>query len=283
MAYSSKHVSLGRIIENIYRESGYDQVDWESALEWTISIMKILGVNNMFVNKTTNGLDNNFDPIEIINYRGVIPRDVIKINACRRIALNSDGYIYKFAAMTESSDIFFDSFVKPKNTSVQISNPYFPTYEIDDNGNPIPIELTSTDNIFQNRDFFNYKIEGDIIFTNFESGYVEMSYKGISLDEQGLPNIPDDEKLIRAITWEIIWKLDKLNWRKNPSPQNKSILNDSGQERDFAISSARNKARIPSIDEMEGLKRMWLRSIQNVNEHGTNFKTLGLPEIRYNN
>jgi hypothetical protein len=95
--------------------------------------------------------------------------------------------------------------------------------------------------------------------------------------------IPDDYKYIRAIEDYIIERIDYRVWRRSPSPQNKSILNDCEQESAFSIGSARTKGRIPSVDQMESIKNMWLRSIPRISEHSNNFNSLNKQEVRYNN
>ena len=127
-----------------------------------------------------------------------------------------------------------------------------------------------------------YKLDSGYIYTNFESGYVQVAYRGFPIDASGYPMIPDDPKVKEALKCHIIYKLDWKTWRKNPSPQNKSIVNDSEQQRNFYVAAAITKSHIPSIDKMESLKRQWLRNGQNINEHSNGFKTSNMQERRYN-
>ena len=106
--------------------------------------------------------------------------------------------------------------------------------------------------------------------------------EAITLIQNSFAMIPDDEKYIRAVMWEIIANLDHIKWRKNPNNTGlRTIYNDSARERDWAVSSAITKGRIPTVDELEAMKNSWLRSIPKVNEHGTNFKTQNKAEARY--
>ncbi len=284
MAYNKQQVGFQRVIENVYRNSGYEDIDWEAAVEWTAALMRVIGVPSAFTNKSTNGLDGNPYPIEISNYRGKLPTDMVIRGSCRRIDINDNMEIYKFSAMQETTDLFFQT---PPPDS--ISNPVFfdPTYNtvyIDENGESQPITLTQSPFYSNSGELFSYKIDNNIIFTDFKDGYVEMEYRGFAIDAQGLPLIPDDEKYIRAIVCEIIANTDIKKWRSNPaSPGMKALVNHSSQERDWAVAAARTKGRIPTIDELESIKKSWIRSISKINEHATGFKTLGSPEIRYNN
>ena len=281
MAYNKKYVSLGRVIESAYRDSGLDMIDWEAAVEWTAALIRLIGVPSSYVQKSTNDQDNNPPFIEISNYRGILPTDIVVRGECRRVELNTDGVPYKMASMTETDDIFFQTDSAQNSEYPVFFDPYFQTVSISDTGDSERVTLEQSPNYYGFSDTYSYKIEGNIIFTNFKEGYVEMAYKGFMTDEYGLPMIPDDEKYIRAVKWEIISNIDRIVWRKNPSPQNKSIYNESSQERDWAVSAAITKGRIPSTDELEAIKRSWLRSIPKTDEHSTNFKTLNISERRF--
>jgi len=239
-------VGFQRIIENVYRNSGYEDIDWEAAVEWTAALMRVIGVPSAFTNKSTNGLNGNPYPIEISNYRGKLPTDMVIRGSCRRIDINDNMEIYKFSAMQETTDLFFQT-PPPNSSSINdpvFFDPTFNTFYIDENGDSQPLVLTQSPFYSNSGELFSYKIDNNIIFTDFKDGYVEI----------------------------------------NPaSPGMKALVNHSSQERDWAVASARTKGRIPTIDELESIKKMWIRSIPKINEHATGFKTLGSPEIRYNN
>lgn len=281
MAYNKRHTSLTKVIEDVYRDSGYDSIDWEAAVEWVASLVRIIGITQAYTDRATNGVGENPNFIEVQNYRAVLPNDLVSITACRRVDVNDSGEVSKYAAMQETTDLFFTTPRTGGTLSTSFFDPEFRTHYIDENGDAQRITITQEPFTESYTSTFYYKIEGNIIFTNFEDGKLEMAYKALPADENGFPLIPEDEKFVRAVKSEIIWKLDKLRWRKNPSPQNKSILNDSAQERDWAVGAAITKSHIPTIDGMESIKKFWLRSIPKINEHGTNFSTMSLPEMRY--
>lgn len=281
MAYTGKYIAIERVIENAFRKTQSEEIDWESAVEWTVSLMKILGVPSIFIDKFTNGKDNNPFFIEISDYRGVIPNDVISIKGLRKVSLSDEYEVVGSYPLVETQELFFDTPTNINSIAPVVYEPYYKTVTIDDNGDVIPIELTQEVTYPSQTVTYSYKLDNNIIFTDFEEGYIEMAYTGIALDERGLPMIPDDEKLINALMWDIISNIDYITWRKNPSPQNKSIVNHSEQQRDWYVGQAQSKAKIPSIDELESIKNAWLRSIQDVNAHATGFKSNNFPEIRY--
>ncbi len=285
--FNGKYTSLERVVEKAYRDAGLESVDWENAIEWAGELIGLLGSPAQYVDKTTNGTEGNFPPILIKDNRGELPDDFILKTDIRRIKVNDDGSIIGMSQMVESSDDFY---LTPTNNNIyssSISDPIFKTYELiedeeGENTEVTPVTYTADKQYISDNQIYTYKINGGFIFTDFSDGYIELSYKGYPSDERGLPLIPDDDSYIKALEWYIIAMLDLRKWRQNPSPQNKSILNHSETQRDWYVGQSRNKFLIPDIDEMEALKNQWVRSIEKTNAHSNGFKTLGMPEIRYN-
>ena len=91
--------------------------------------------------------------------------------------------------------------------------------------------------------------------------------------------IPDDQKFIDAIRWSLIEHIDYKKWRVGEITD--KVYHHSEQQREWYIASAKNKANMPSIDQMEYIKRMFLRSIPKIDEHGTYFKYSNVQEQRY--
>lgn len=286
MAYNGKFISYVGIIESVFRDSGLDFVDFEAATEWTAELIGIIGVPQTMVDKVTDGIDGNPSGLKVENYRCKLPDDLEKLVSIRKVDVDDSGMIYNYSEMVESPDIFHPSMVDQYENNR--SSNWNPLVNIDE-FNPAD-ETFSPDRVQYELDApslssgvpYSYKIDHGYIFTNFESGYVQVSYKGFPIDANGFPLVPDDPKFKEALKYHLIYKIDWRNWRINPSPQNKAILNDSERQRNFYISSARNKAHIPSYDKMEQIKNMWLRSIPKINEHSNGFKTTSAQEVRYN-
>lgn len=45
-----------------------------------------------------------------------------------------------------------------------------------------------------------FKIQGNIIYASFEEGTLEMAYKAIMVDDNGIPMVPDNSSFTRALT-----------------------------------------------------------------------------------
>lgn len=126
---------------------------------------------------------------------------------------------------------------------------------------------------------FEYKLDNGYIYTNFETGFLELVYTGFVTDDHGFPMIPDDQRYIEAVRWALIQHLDYRKWRVGEITD--KVFQYSEQQRDWYIASARSKANIPTIDKMEAIKNMFLRSIPKVNEHDSYFKYANVEEARY--
>ena len=125
-----------------------------------------------------------------------------------------------------------------------------------------------------------YKISNGIMYTNFREGYVEMTYLALPVDEFGMPMVPDDERFIQAVKWYLISRLDYKRWRMSRNAMDERIFASSERESLWYIQSARGRHKVPSIDMMEGIKNMLLRSIVKINEHKTGFKNTNITEQR---
>ena len=283
MAYDNKFISLKAIIESVYRDSGIDEINFETALEDAAELIGLIGVPYTYIDKATDGV---IAPVsQVMGYRAMLPNDAAYIVGMRRIILDSNNVIIHSDPMIESSNIYQYS---QMNEATSISNFVTPTasapimgFDEEDNFVATDGQIIGSTPIGRKTTPYSYRINNNIIYTDFKEGYINIIYKAFPTDEEGFLMIPDDEKLRAAVKYHLIYKIDYRRWRVNPaSPGIKALLNDSEQRRDFYVGAARNKAHIPSIDKMEAIKNRMLRSIPKINEHMNGFKSLNTQERR---
>lgn len=116
----------------------------------------------------------------------------------------------------------------------------------------------------------SYSTNNEYMFTSFEEGSVELAFKAFPTDNLGLPLIPDDARYIKAVTAYITEQISSKLWRKG-------LISDKVYTKDeteslFYLASARSKALIPTLAEIEGIKNRWLRLRQNPNLFDYSFK-----------
>lgn len=104
MAYDNRFTSIRPIIESAYRDSGIDDINFETAIEDAAELVGLLGIPYAYIDKTTNGIDS--PVIEIADYRAIIPDDLAYLKSIRKATLYSNGIILSSDEMLESSDIF---------------------------------------------------------------------------------------------------------------------------------------------------------------------------------
>lgn len=172
------------------------------------------------------------------------------------------------------------------------------TVDIEDYRGPLPCDLVS---IIQVRDYktknflrgmtdtFNgssdaiqsfpsFKTQGRLIYTSFKEGRVDIAYRAIKVDSEGLPMIPEDPVFLRALElyikkqqFTILFDCGKL-----PSA---AILQNTQQEYAFAAGQCQNKFTIPSISEMQSITGMLHQLIPQIDEFNRGFKTTGDREF----
>lgn len=121
-----------------------------------------------------------------------------------------------------------------------------------------------------------YKVQGMKIFTSFERGEIEISYKAILVDPDGYPLIPDDSKFINAL--ELYIKKKQFTILFDLGKIGQAVLQNTQQEYAWAVGQAQSSLTIPSVDEMESLKNSWTTLVQRVNSHRGGFRGNSIQE-----
>lgn len=243
------------------KEQANDILDFENVLnkykiaELAWNVIVKLGDPSILITRVTDG-KNGPSPIDIINYRGLLPLDMVEI---------INGTIRNY-----------DTKVK----MIPTSNPFFlsdkeGTLTVDetlDDGFVFPARVKSSSTGVIDK----YMIQNGEIITTLEEGNVELSYKAFPLDDNGFPKIPDEEKLIELIKWSILeraalklWYKGKLSERQYNHIESKYL---------YYKKAASNQLKINSIPEMEAFKNRFLRLNQDPNLYSNDFIDFGYPE-----
>lgn len=376
MALSGKFISFEPIIESVYRRAGYQTIDWTEAVEVVGETIRLIAALPAYEDITTNGQGDNPIPLEVEDYRVILPNDLITLKTIRKVALkeidDGDGgtelVISGFLPMVETTDMFYQSptamwetsipsgsydytAFKQRDTltlsgasgtaditaaggltktvtfssSLSTSASNFVTtnaaaYLVEDivitnetgsedivftantSGTPFtsPVITTTSGDLtgsvstttwqeplivvtpdYQRPSEYvnSYKVNNNYIYTNFKEGFIELVYTGFVKDASGYPMIPDDQRYIEAIKWSLIEHIDYKKWRVGDISDR--VYDKSEREKMWAIGSAKTKADIPTVDQMESMKEMFLRSIIKTRRHDIYFKYGNLPEMRY--
>lgn len=124
MALNGKYVDIAYIIERVYRDNGFDlEIKFDEVIEWVWDVISLVGAPEVYIDKITNGLDNNPNPIVITNYRGELPTDLYSIVLAR-------DYDSKMPMICKSSNFIKDTEqvnVRESQYSYTVNNSYIQT------------------------------------------------------------------------------------------------------------------------------------------------------------
>tara|TARA_R110002020_G_scaffold238317_1_gene450815 strand:+ start:821 stop:1579 length:759 start_codon:yes stop_codon:yes gene_type:complete len=246
-----KYVSVNEIIEGVYRDSGIkEELDIWDIIEWAGEALEFIGAGMTYVDLVGElcvqdhkvKLPANFHSLEQISYKG------IPLPLC--------------------SGTFGAISTEPNNASKQ---------------NYIDGKLIDSDN-FPMTDVTSgsrgecYYINDNFIITSFSKGCILISCKGIKVDKDGFPMIPDHVSYKKAIKSYIQTMVDRIWWRKGSLPE--AVYRDSQRDWEWYVKQARGAANMPNIDAMENIKNQWVKLKPNMNTHQTFFTDLASPEKR---
>lgn len=233
MYNTGKRTSLKVVLEKVLRdfEGVITEIQWADAVEWSAEAINLLGLYSSYDEKISK-------EITITNGRGELP-----------------------------CDIAFIKMVRDFNTGV----PLIRSFDQFHLSNYYRCEEEQVSTCTDCHDINTYITNNNYIFTSFKEGSIEIAYKGIPVDEDNVPTIPDDTKYIRAIASYIAerccFKLT-LQGKMNESTYRNLIERD----RDWAFGSAKMQLSIPDLDTMESIKNRTLRLIPSISHHGSSFK-----------
>lgn len=123
------------------------------------------------------------------------------------------------------------------------------------------------------RQKLEFEIKENIIFVGFETGTLEIKYKGYNLDEDGFPKIPDDERVIKCIYWYIAYKIAYPKWAMGKL-SDKLYLHVE-QQNLFYMGSARYKGKTPNKMQMQSIVDQQMQIIPNRFLYRNNFANKG--------
>lgn len=286
MSFNGKYIEAKSVIEKVFIDNGYTtEVNWSDAIEWMFEAFRLINSYPSFINKVYC--------IDIVDYKGDLPCDLHTVYGVRDW--------YSKTTYVASSDVYHNAYaIEDPLTNGTTATTEDDTiigavgtaiFNIDNNGFPIlpddadylahrsilvkttPIINQSVRNVV-----LSYNLNNSFIFTSIREGKVEMAYKAFPIDSKGIPMIPDNQRFINAISSFIRYKIDYKLWRKGLIVD--KILNDSEQEWSFYSQSSAVQMSLLSVDEMESIKNMWLRSIPRIDEHASSFQGLNIQEQR---
>lgn len=140
-----------------------------------------------------------------------------------------------------------------------------------------------TDNFMPNKNVgykvpqeLTFKTQGEIIYTSFKTGDVSISYKSIPVDKDGFPLLIDNAVFLKALeayikreVFTILFDMGKIS---------QQVLINTQQQYAWLAGQCQSEFTIPSISEMESIKRSWCTLIQRTTSFNDGFRNNGNQE-----
>jgi len=245
-----KFVSVKEIIEGVYRDTAiFEELDIWDIIEWAGEALELIGaglayeelIAEICVKEHRAPLPCNLHISDSVSFRGH------PLQQCT----GTFGAISTTPTSTETNTI--DGKPVDKDNFPQQSN----------NSGP------SGDCYYMNDNF---------IITSFESGCILLAFRGIKVDIDGYPMVPDNISYKKAIKSYITMMLVRINWRKGASPE--AHYRDSQRDWEWYVKQARGSANMPNLDMMENVKTQWVKLKPNMTSARTFYTDLSNPERR---
>lgn len=220
MINNIKFTNIREILDNCMQHELLQDLTLEQTVGYVIKFNSIFNVPQLY--------DTKYATIEIKEYKGELPCDLIAINQVKD-SLNN-------LIIKEINGTFF---------------------------NPHTIERA-------------FKTQGQIIFTTFKEGQIEISYRAIPIDEEGYPLILDNEKYKNAL--ELYIKKDRFTKQFDLGKLHHSILQNTQQDYAWAAGQLQSELKTPSMSEWESISNAHNTLLQRDDMFVKGFESLGEKE-----
>lgn len=273
---NGKYIPSQEIIREAYRDKRYSyELPWQDAIEWIVDAIELIGAPSALMPRQAC--------IRIENYRGMLDCDIHTVmqvagsfNGCSPFPMvtstNTFHPVYTCADEQINPELLDQANITTDNT-VPIGEDISgnPVYTFQNGNMSMPETITDT----SGRTPVNhatYTLNDNFIFTNFETGYVFIAYKGFPVDKEGFPLIPDNRSYKEAVKAYICQKIDYILWRTGELE--KAHFDYSEKEWLWYVGKAGNAARMPNYDGMQALMQQ-IKLIPRKYAHDEYFKNLG--------
>ena len=240
--HNGKTISLKTILWKVLRNPLASDLTYEEAAEHAIEVIRLIGAPLMFEDKLTDPL------LKIVDNKAGLPDNLLNIRGVRMIN-DLDNFDRGAIALRYATDIYHN-----------VEN-------CDDNNCTFD---------------YTYTVQRGVIFTSFPEGYVQMSYKAISTDEEGYPLVPDNEKVKMALEYYILFRYLEPLWMMGKITDKAFQYID--QKKCFYVGGAETSMKLQGPDQLESVMNIINRLIVNKNAFDSFYKGSGEMERikRYN-
>jgi hypothetical protein len=236
--YNGKTLSLSSIVWKVMKNPMASDLSYEEAAEFSLEFIRLIGAPLVFSDIISK-------PIELNMYKAKVPDNLLYVKGIKYICGDCDDNSFDTAiALTHATDIYHSG--------------------------SMPNGVVSQ---FQG---YTYVIDKGIVKTSLEDGYIVISYKGLAVDENGYPLIPDDEPFKIGLEYYILHRyLEPMYLMGKITDKAFGYIE---QKRHFYTARANNSLQMPDVDHMESIMNGLNRIIINDTAQKNFFRTYGSKE-----
>lgn len=249
MVTNIQYTNIRRVLDDITEHPLLRDVTLEQAVRHTIRFINIHGYPQLYQDR--------MDIVEIKDFRGLLPCDLISIVQVRDLATG--------VCMRAMTDTFTPGMRKHEeghpHPHKDLLNNVKPMHEQYIPPAPHHIEEPT------------FKTQGRIIFTSFPVGKVEIAYKAIPVDEDGFPLLIDNETYLGAL--EAYIKKQVFTVKFDTGKVAAGVLSNAQTDYAWASHLLQSEMTTPSVSEMEAMTRYLNTMIKPMRSFDNGFRNLG--------
>jgi len=247
-----KFISIKEIIEGVYRDTSiHEELDIWDVIEWGGEALELIGAGLQYEELIAE--------ICVKEHRAPLP--------CNLHLL--DSISYNGSPLKQCTGTFGAiSTEPPTSTNLNIID----GKEVDTQNFP----MHGNSSVGGSQDC--YYTNDNFIVTSFASACLLMAFRGIKVDHDGYPMVPDNVSYKKALKSYITMMLDRINWRKGTAPE--AIYRDSQRDWEWYVKQARGSANMPNLDMMDNIRLQWVKLKPSQTAHQTFYTDLGNSERR---
>lgn len=229
-------VNIREVLARVTSHPMLKNVNLEQVIRYTTDFIGIVGCPTFYFDKE--------EKVHIKDYRGVLPCELISINQVKDLKSG--------ICLRSMTDTFFPH---EHHHHCHGEHPHHHHHLIDD---------------------LTFKTQGNIIYTSFRTGEVNISYKAIPTDGDGLPLLVDNVVFLKAL--ELYIKVQMFTNLFDEGKLNANILTHTEQQYAVAVAQCEKEFIMPSESELQSITNMWNTLIPRMRDFDKGFRESGKRE-----
>lgn len=275
--FNGNYIKIDTAINEV---SKYPFIEGLTRREAANSLVTLLGLIG-----TVLPLERTYKVIEIKSHKGALPNNIMFLHGVNNKGTNCSnrGVVMRYASDIYNSVLHSD-LAKSECGATPSNKEMITLYGPADVGDIKVTGEVGTMNLqaFQVANSIptgavenSYTINGSSIDTSFPSGFIEIAYDAVKLDDKGFPMIPDDKPFRQAFKYFLLKNaMEPEYFRGNVSG---SVYREINTQYDFYVGAAGNSFNMPNPDQMESMINGLVRILPNKNVK-EGWKSFNKPE-----